>query len=328
MQRPAAVKFLARVLSLSALAAMTSGASAQGHHPARNVRMLVPFAPGGGSDLHARALGLELSKLWGRSVVIDNKGGAGGGLAAVAAATAEPDGHTIFFATHPILAINPSLYKKLAYDPVKDFAPVIKLGETPLMLMVSPAFPAKSVAELIRIAKDKPGALNFGTGGAGTTQHLSAELLRGLADIDLVHVPFKGGALASAAVMSGQIQMQFDSAYPGMRFMQSGKMRGLAVTSKNRLPMLPEMPTMAETLPGYESVLGYTVVAPVATPPNIVTALNRDINKVLADPAYRKEMESRAIYLDGGTPEQLRAWLASERKKWGDLIRRFKLSVG
>jgi len=305
-----------------------NAATAQGNHPTRNVRMLVPFVPGGGADLHARSLGLELTKLWGRAVVIDNKGGAGGGLAAVAVATAEADGHTIFFATHPILAINPSLYKKLAYDPVKDFAPVIKLGETPLMLMVSTGFPAKNVAELIRIARERPGSLNFGTGGAGTTQHLSAELLKGLADIDLVHVPFKGGALASAAVMSNQIQMQFDSAYPGMRFMQAGKMRGLAVTSRKRLPMLPDMPTMAETLPGYESVLGYTIVAPAATPPAIVAALNRDINKVLADPAYRKEMESRAIYLDGGTPEQLKAWLASERKKWGDLIRRFNLSVG
>jgi len=321
------------MLNVSVFAALVGIASsneayAQVNHPTRNVRMLVPFVPGGGADLHARFLGMELSKLWGRSVVIDNKGGAGGGLAAVAVATAEADGHTIFFATHPILAINPSLYKKLAYDPVKDFAPVVKLGETPLMLMVSTSFPAKNVAELVKIAKDKPGALNFGTGGAGTTQHLSAELFKGLADIDLVHVPFKGGALASAAVMSGQIQMQFDSAYPGMRFMQAGKMRGLAVTSKKRLSMLPDMPTMAETIPGYESVLGYTIVAPAATAAGVVTALNRDINKVLADPAYRKEMESRAIYLDGGTPEQLRAWLAAERKKWGDLIRRFNLSVG
>lgn len=328
MNRRVRAKVSASSFALLALVAAANGAFAQGSHPTRNVRMLVPFTPGGGADLHARSLAMELSKSWGRSVVIDNKGGAGGGLAAVAVATAEPDGHTLFFATHPILAINPSLYKKLSYDPVKDFAPVIKLGETALMLMVSASFPAKTVADLIKIAKDKPGALNFGTGGAGTTQHLSAELFRGLADIDLVHVPFKGGALASAAVMSGQIQMQFDSAYPGMRFMQAGKMRGLAVTSKSRLPMLPDMPTMAETLPGYESVLGYTIVAPAATPRAIVAALNRDMNKVLADPAYRKEMESRAIYLDGGTPEQLKGWLASEHKKWGDLIRRLKLSVG
>lgn len=308
--------------------AATSVAQAQTSHPTRNVRMIVPFTPGGGADLHARTLGMALSTLWSRSVVIDNRGGAGGGVAASAVASSEPDGHTIFFATHPILSINPELYRKLSYDPVKDFAPVVKLGETALMLMVHPSFPAKSVAEMIKIAKEKPGTLNFGTGGPGTTQHLSAEMFRGLADIEVVHVPFKGGALASAAIMGGQIQFQFDSAYPGMRFMQSGKLRGLAVTSKTRLPMLPDMPTMAETLPGYESVLAYTIVVPAATPVGVVSALNRDINKVLSDPAYRKELESRAIYLDGGSPDDLRAWLAAERKKWGALIRRLKLSVG
>lgn len=321
-----AVCRIGALLALAVLAAVP--AHGETTHPTRNVRMIVPFTPGGGADLHARTLGMALTTLWGRSVVIDNRGGAGGGFAASAVASSEPDGHTIFFATHPILSINPELYRKLSYDPVKDFAPVVKLGETALMLMVHPSFPAKSVAEMIKLAKDKPGTLNFGTGGAGTTQHLSAELFRGMADIEVVHVPFKGGALASAAIMGGQIQFQFDSAYPGMRFMQSGKLRGLAVTSKKRLPMLPDMPTMAETLPGYESVLAYTIVVPAATPPGVVSALNRDINKVLADPSYRKELESRAIYLDGGSPDDLKAWLASERKKWGALIRRFKLTVG
>jgi tripartite-type tricarboxylate transporter receptor subunit TctC len=318
-----------RVVAIAALAfAATNFACAQSAHPTRNIRMIVPFTPGGGADLHARTLGMALSTLWSRSVVIDNRGGAGGGVAASVVASSEPDGHTIFFATHPILSINPELYRKLSYDPVKDFAPVVKLGETALMLMVNPSFPAKTVAEMIKIAKEKPGTLNFGTGGPGTTQHLSAEMFRGLADIDVVHVPFKGGALASAAIMARQIQFQFDSAYPGMRFMQSGKLRGLAVTSKKRLPMLPDMPTMAETLPGYESVLAYTIVVPAATPKGIVESLNRDINKVLSDPAYRKELESRAISLDGGSPEDLRAWLAAERKKWGALIRKLKLSVG
>lgn len=322
------LRIACRIGTVAALAIATGAVHAQTAHPTRNVRMMVPFTPGGGSDLHARTLGMALSTLWGRSVVIDNRGGAGGGVAASAVASSEPDGHTIFFATHPILSINPELYRKLSYDAEKDFAPVVKLGETALMLMVNPSFPAKTVAEMIRHAKEKPGTLNFGSGGPGTTQHLSAELFRGLADIEVVHVPFKGGALASAAIMGGQIQFQFDSAFPGMRFMQSGKLRGLAVTSKKRLPMLPDMPTMAETLPGYESVLGYTIVVPVATPKGIVTSLNRDLNKVLADTAYRKELESRAIYLDGGSPEDLRAWLAAERKKWGALIRKLKLSVG
>ncbi|RPI47396.1 MAG: tripartite tricarboxylate transporter substrate binding protein [Betaproteobacteria bacterium] len=327
MSKCRVVDLCAAAMATLACTAVSASALAQ-DFPVRNVRMLVPFAPGGGADLHARTLGNALSKEWGRSVVIDNKGGAGGGVAASTVARAEADGHTLFFATHPILAINPSLYRKLAYDPDKDFLPVVKLGETALMLMVSVASGVNTVPELIKLAKEKPGALNFGSGGPGTTQHLSAELFQAMADIRLVHVPFKGGALANAALMSGQIHLQFDSAYPGMRLMQAGKLRGLAVTSKGRLPMLPDMPAMSEMLPGYESVLGYGILVPAGTAPAIVAALNRDINKVLSEPAYKKEMESRAIYLDGGTPEQFRSWLGTERKKWGELIRRLKLSVG
>lgn len=316
-----------RTLLALALAAATAVAFAQ-NYPSRNVRLVVPFAPGGGSDLFARSLGKALGEVWGQPLLVENMGGAGGGVAAGHVARSEADGYTIFFVTHPILAINPALYTKLAYDPDKDFAPVVKLGETPLMLLVSASSNVNSVPELIKAAKAKPGSLNFGSGGPGTTQHLSAELFKSMADIDLVHIPFKGGALASAALMSGEIHLQFDSAYPGMRHMQSGKMRGLAVTGRNRLPSLPDMPTMGETLKGYESVLGYGVLVPAATPATIVAALNRDLNKVLSDPAYKKEMASRAIYLDGGTPAQFSAWLAAERKKWGELIRRLNLKIG
>jgi len=327
MKKRRLVHSCTRTLFALALAAATAGAFAQ-NYPSRNVRLVVPFSPGGGSDLFARSLGKALGEVWGQPLVIENMGGAGGGVAAGHVARSEADGYTIFFVTHPILAINPALYTKLAYDPDKDFAPVVKLGETPLMLLVSAASSVNSLADLIKAAKAKPGSLNFGSGGPGTTQHLSAELFKHLADIDLVHIPFKGGALASAAVMSGDIHLQFDSAYPGMRHMQSGKMRGLAVTGKNRLPSLPDMPTMGETLTGYESVLGYGILVPAGTPATIVAALNRDLNKVLSDPGYKKEMANRAIYLDGGTPAQFSAWLAAERKKWGELIRRLNLKIG
>ena len=316
-----------RALATLVLAITAAGTDARGY-PARNVRMVVPFAPGGGSDLHARTLAHALSKGWNRSVVIENVGGAGGGVAANRVARAEPDGHTIFFATHPILAINPSLYKKLAYDPDNDFAPVTKLGETPLMLLVSASSNIKSVPELIKLAKEKPRSLNFGSGGPGTTQHLSAELFRHMAEIELVHVPFKGGALANAALMAGEIHLQFDSAYPGMIAMKVGKMRGLAVTSRNRLPMLPDLPALTEILPGYESVLGYGILVPKATPGTTVATLNRDIHAVLSDPAYKQEMASRAIQLDAGTPSQFGSWLAAERKKWGGLIQRLGLHLG
>jgi tripartite-type tricarboxylate transporter receptor subunit TctC len=324
-RRPVARR--ARVAVALALAALSTTALAQSY-PTRNVRMIVPFAAGGGADLQARTLANTLSKSWNRQVVIENMGGAGGGVGAAYVAKSEPDGYTVFFVTHPILAINPSLYKKLAYDPDKDFMPVVKLGETPLMLMINAQSSVKTVPELIKLAKEKPGALNFGSGGAGTTQHLSGELFKHMAALDVVHVPFKGGALATAALMGGEIQMQFDSAYPGMRSMKTGKLQGIAITGKKRLPELPDMPTMSETLPGYESVLGYGILVPAGTPSEIVAALNRDINKVLADPAYRKEMASRAIELDGGTPEQFRSWLASERKKWSELLQRLNLKLG
>lgn len=318
---------LVRAAGTLALAALASTVAAQSY-PARNVRMVVPFAAGGGADLHARTLANALSKAWNRTVVVENMGGAGGGVAAAHVAKSEPDGYTIFFATHPILAINPSLYRKLAYDPEKDFAPVSKLGETALMLMVNAASGIRSVPDLIKLAREKPDTLHFGSGGPGTTQHLSAELFRHMAGISIVHVPFKGGALATAALMGGEIQLQFDSAYPGMMSMKAGKLRGIAVTSKERLPLLPDMPTMNEVLSGYESVLAYGILVPAGTPSEVVAALTRDINKVLSDPAYRSEMEKRTIRLDPGTPEAFRAWLDAERKKWGDLIRAIDLRIG
>jgi tripartite-type tricarboxylate transporter receptor subunit TctC len=254
-------------------------------------------------------------------------GGAGGGVAAGAVARSKPDGYTIFFATHPILAINPSLYAKLNYNPDADFIPVVKLGQTALMGLVSVASGINSVADLIKVAKDKPGTINFGSGGAGTTQHMSAALFAAMANVDMVHVPFKGGAPAAAALMANTIQLQFDSVFPAMGQIKTDKVRGIGVTSVKREPGLPDMPTIGETLKGYESVLGYGILVPAGTAASIVSALNRDINKVLADPAYNKQMASRGINLDGGTPEEFKTWLASERRKWADVIKRMKISI-
>jgi len=318
-------------ICLLALLAMTAWAATPAlaqNYPTRGVRIVIPFDPGGGSDLHARALANELGKVWKTPLIPENMGGAGGGVAAGAVARSKPDGYTIFFATHPIMAINPSLYEKLNYDPEADFIPVIKLGETALMALVSANSGINTIADLIKLAKEKPGALNFGSGGIGTTQHLSAELFRAAAGIDIVHVPFKGGAPANMAMMAGQIHLQFDSFFPGMVLMRAGKIRGIAVTGKKRQAQLPDMPTVGETLKGYESVLGYGILVPAGTPAPIVTALNRDINKVLADPAYKKEMTDRGIDLDGGTPEEFKAWLGVERKKWGDLIKRLGIKAG
>ena len=318
-------------ICLLALLAMTAWATTPAlaqNYPTRGVRIVIPFDPGGGSDLHARTLANELGKVWKTPLIPENMGGAGGGVAAGAVARSKPDGYTIFFATHPIMAINPALYEKLNYDPEADFIPVIKLGETALMALVNANSGINTIADLIKLAKDKPGTLNFGSGGMGTTQHLSAELFKAAAGIDIVHVPFKGGAPANMAMMAGQIHLQFDSFFPGMVLMRAGKIRGIAVTGKKRQAQLPDMPTVGETLKGYESVLGYGILVPAGTPAPIVTALNRDINKVLADPAYKKEMTDRGIDLDGGTPEEFKAWLGVERKKWSDLIKRMGIKAG
>lgn len=312
--------------AICVLAFAASSAFAQ-NYPDRSVRMVIPFAPGGGSDLHARALAIELGKLWNQSVIPENMGGAGGGVAAGAVARSRPDGYTIFFATHPILAINPSLYAKLNYNPDTDFIPVVKLGETALMGLVSVASGITSVADLIKVAKDKPGTINFGSGGAGTTQHMSAALFAAMANVDLVHVPFKGGAPAAAALMANTIQLQFDSVFPAMGQIKTGKVRGIGVTSLKREPGLPDMPTIGETLKGYESVLGYGILVPAGTSAPIVSALNRDINKVLSDPVYKKQMASRGINLDGGTPEEFKVWLATERRKWADVIKRMNITI-
>jgi tripartite-type tricarboxylate transporter receptor subunit TctC len=305
------------LLALLAMIAWAATPALAQNYPTRGVRIVIPFDPGGGSDLHARTLANELGKVWKTPLI-----------AAGAVARSKPDGYTIFFATHPIMAINPALYEKLNYDPEADFIPVIKLGETALMALVSANSGINTIADLIKLAKDKPGTLNFGSGGMGTTQHLSAELFKAAAGIDIVHVPFKGGAPANMAMMAGQIHLQFDSFFPGMVLMRAGKIRGIAVTGKKRQAQLPDMPTVGETLKGYESVLGYGILVPAGTPAPIVTALNRDINKVLADPAYKKEMTDRGIDLDGGTPEEFKAWLGVERKKWSDLIKRMGIKAG
>ena len=318
---------IVQLLGFAALCTALAAPAPAQTYPARNVHMISPFEPGGGSDLHARALAQELGKLWKLPLVPENMGGAGGGIAAAAAARAKPDGYTIFFSTHPILVVNPSLYEKLNYDPDKDFIPVVKLGDTALMAVVNSNLGINSVADLIKAAKARPGTINFGSGGIGTTQHLSGELFKAMANIDIVHVPFKSGAPATQALFAGEVQMQFDSVFPAMGSVKTGKVRGIGVTGPQRDPAVPDMPTIGETVKGYESVLGYGILVPTGTPPAIVAQLNRDLNKVIADPAYRKEMASRGLNLDGGTPEEFKAWLGVERTKWSALLKRINVRI-
>ena len=312
----------------TALAIATAVAGAQ-DYPARPVRIVVPFPAGGGSDLIARSLAQRLSGLWAQQVVIENISGAGGGVAATNVARSRPNGETIFFATHPIFAINPFIYDKLSYDPDTDFIPVVKVSESHNILLVNAASSIYSVADLIRIAREKPRSINFGSGGMGTTQHLTAELFKAAANIEITHIPYRGTAPAATALMANEIQMHFDTTASAMGQMRNGRLRGLAITSLNRLPALPDLPTMSESgFNGFEATLAYGLLVPAGTPPAFVAAINRDANKVLQDAAYRKEMQDQGLDLQGGTPEQFKTFLLNERRKWGELLNRLNIKAG
>ncbi len=296
--------------------------------PTKAVRIIAPFPAGGATDSNVRRLAERLNKLWGQPVIVDNSAGGAGISAAVTVAKSKPDGYTLFFITHPILSINPLLYDKLPYDADKDFRPVVEVTETPSVLLVSPALQVANVAELIGVAKAKPGALSFGSGGVGTTLHLSGELFKAAAGIDIVHVPYKGGAAALTALMSNEIQLSFDSAPSALRQMQGGRVHGLAVASVNRLQAAPMLPTFVESgLNGVVSSLGNGIVVPAGTPSGIVASINTAVNSVLKNGEYRKQMIDDGVQVMGGSPEQFAQFLTNERKKWQVLIQKLGIKA-
>jgi tripartite-type tricarboxylate transporter receptor subunit TctC len=290
-------------------------------YPNKAVRIVAPFPAGGATDINVRRLAERLNKVWGQPVIVDNSAGGAGITAAASVAKSKPDGYTLFFITHPILAINPLLYDKLPYDADKDFSPVVEVTETPSVLLVSPALQVTSVADLISLAKAKPGTLLFGSGGLGTTLHLSGELFKAAAGIDIVHVPYKGGAAALTALMSNEIQMSFDSSSSALRQIQGGRVRGLAVAGANRLLAAPTLPTFIESgLNGVVSSLGNGFVVPTGTPRSVIASINTVVNDVLKNDDYRKLMVDDGVQVVGGSQEQFAQFLANERKKWQVLI--------
>jgi len=318
---------IGRLIILCATVIIAMSAQAQ-QFPTKAVRIVAPFPAGGATDINVRRLADRLNKLWGQPVIVDNSAGGAGISAAVTVAKSKPDGYTLFFITHPIVSINPLLYEKLPYDADKDFSPVVEVTETPSVLLVSPALQVANVAELISVAKAKPGALSFGSGGVGTTLHLSGELFKAAAGIDIVHVPYKGGAAALTALMSNEIQLSFDSAPSALRQMQGGRVRGLAVASVNRLQAAPMLPTFVESgLNGVVSSLGNGIVVPTSTPNSIVASINNAVNSVLKNGEYRKQMIDDGVQVMGGSPEQFAQFLTNERKKWQVLIQKLGIKA-
>ena len=304
----------------------STAAFAQSPWPDKPVRWIVPYAAGGFADIRARRIGIDLAKRLGQPVVIENRTGAGGVIGTDAVAKAAPDGYTIGMGNLAALAVNVSLMKKLPYDPLKDLQPVVLIERSALILTAGPALQSKTLQELIAFAKANPGRLGFGSSGVGGAHHLSGEMLKLRTGIDIVHVPYKGGAPAAADVMAGHLPMMFEMGYAAVPSVKGGKIRALAVTSTRRLPLLPDVPTMAEAgLPGFESANWQGLVVPAATPRAIVERLNREFNAILALPEQREAILSSASEVGGGTPEEFRDLIRSETAKWAEVVKAAKI---
>ncbi len=297
-------------------------ASDADRYPLKPIRMIVPSAPGSGPDTMARALGQQLTVVLGQSVVVENRGGAGGSIGGEAAAKAAPDGYTLIMASAGSHAVNVGLYPKLAYDPLRDFVPISLVSSAPNILIVHPSLPVKSVKDLMALAKAKPGALSFGSGGNGSTAHLSGELFKMLANVNIVHVPFKGAPGAVLAVMSGEVELAFPNLPPALPQVRVNKLRAVAVTTSHRFPALREIPTVAESgVPGYEARAWFGVLAPAGTPRPIVTRLNNLIVKIIRSPEMRERLLTDGAEAIGSTPEEFTAVMKTDIAKWAKVIK-------
>ena len=297
-------------------------------YPTKPIRLVITYPPGGNTDLVGRALALKLGEFMGQQVVVDNRGGAGGVLGSMITAQSAPDGYTIMLGTSAGMVINPLLSRKLTYDPVKDFAPVSMVVIVPQLLVINPQLPVKNVRELIAFAKAKPGYLNAGSSGVGTPNHFGTELLKWLAGVDIVHVPYKGGAPALTDLLGGQIQMAFSSVPAVLPHIKAGRLVALGVGSAKRSPALPNIPTIAEAgVPGYEYTTWYGVFAPAKTPRTLIARLNAEIVKAMETPDIKDRFTALGGDPDPGTPEELRAYMANESAKWAKIIKAANIRV-
>ena len=303
------------------LFALFCGAAQAQAYPAKPLRLILPFPPGGPSDILGRALAQKLSEQLGQNVVPDNRPGAGGNLGAELTAKSPHDGYTLLL-TSPSIAISPSLYSKLNYDPARDFAPVARVASIQNVMLVHPSVPAKTLKEFIQLARSNPGKLNFGSGGAGTTNHLASELLKSLAHINMVHVPYKGSGQAMLGLMGGQVDMVVIAVPPAVPQIQAGKVRPLAVLSERRVATLPNVPTAKEAgVDNFEVAVWYGILMPGGTPREIVTRLNQEITKALAAPDLRERLAVAGIDPWPSTAEQFADFIKSETARYAKVIK-------
>jgi tripartite-type tricarboxylate transporter receptor subunit TctC len=291
-------------------------------YPSRTITFVVPFPPGGSTSLVGRVIADRMSQLLGQSIIVDNRGGAGGTVGTKAVAKADPDGYTLLVGYSGTLAIGPSLYHNAGYDPRKDFAPIGMIGSAPSSLVVHPSFPAKTVAELIAYAKANPGKVNFGSAGIGTVGHITGEYFARAAGISIVHIPYKGSGPAVSDLLGGHIPTSFSPIATTAGNVKAGLLRGLAVTSIRRNQLLPDVPTMVEAgLTGFDAVLAYGLVAPAGTPRPVIDKLNAALQSALASDEVKKQLELDGTEITASTPEQYADFIDKDEKKWSELVK-------
>jgi tripartite-type tricarboxylate transporter receptor subunit TctC len=323
MMKHSAIKRL--LLSCALFAAATGSAYAA--YPDQPIKLIVPYPPGGASDVAARIIGAKLTIRLGQSVIVENHPGANGLIASQLVAKAPGDGYTLLVANVGPTAINPSIYKKIPFDPVKDFTPISMTTVFPIILVANPALPIKSVADLIKLAKSEPGKLMFGSAGPGSSNHLSGEMLKQMAGIDLMHVPYKGDSPALVDVMGGQVPMMFVTAVAGAPYIKSGKLHAIAVATASGSKAFPDVPTVAKTIPGFDSSSWGGILGPKNMPRPVVEKLNKEINAVLDMPDVKAKLELQGATVEGGTPEKFGAFIAQESAKWAGVAKKANVHI-
>src|ERR1700722_2171372 len=317
----------ATAIAVTLALVVSAGSAAAQSYPTKPIKLVVPFAPGGPADVIGRIIGQQLNIILGQSLVVENRGGAGGTIGARLAAMAEPDGYNLMFANTSTLSINPAVYQHLDYDPAKAFAPVALVGTTSNILVVNPALPVKTIAELIVYGKASPGKLSYSTPGVGTPPHMIGELFKLRTGLDIIHVPYKSGGGSTQDVVSGQVPMTFENPAVSLPLVQAGSIRAIAVTSEARNPRLPNIATVAETIPDFVSVSFTGVVAPAGVSPTIIAKLNAAINESLKSPEVMATLAKLSVDIKPGTPAEFGAFLAKERDKWQGVAKAAPLQI-
>jgi tripartite-type tricarboxylate transporter receptor subunit TctC len=308
--------------TLVAVALATASLAGAQSFPSKPIRLICPFPPAGAVDIASRAIATELAKNLGQTVTVDNRPGAGGNIGGVEAARSAPDGYTLFMTTSGINAINPALYAKMPFDPIKDLEPVVALVSLSNVLVVHPSVKANSVADVIAMAKAEPGKMNYASSGNGTSIHMSGEMFKHLAKVDIVHIPYKGSAPAVSDLLGGQVMMMFDNIPSALPHIKAGKLRALAVTGAKRDPLLPDLPTVAEAgVAGYESGVWFGLAVPAGTPKEEIARINEAAVKGARSPEFIKRMSELGYSIIGSTPEQMAEMNKAETARWGPIVK-------